>query len=297
VAPDGDTLGASLALAEALRALGKTVCLVCSDAVPAFYAFLSGAGEVVTPDAVAGAAFDLAVAVDVSDYARLDSAQACFDAASCRLVIDHHSTNDRFGQINWIEPKAAATGVMVRCCIAALGAPLTETMSECLYVAISTDSGNFSFSNTDAEAMRAAADLIDAGVHVHRLTQRLYHTRSRQGVELLARALSSLRFHAGQRIALMALTAKDFAQTGAADSMTEGIVSYAIEITGVRAAALVRESKEGVRCSLRARVPFDVSRVAQAFGGGGHALAAGCTLPFPMEDAIHRLTQALEAAL
>jgi len=116
-------------------------------------------------------------------------------------------------------------------------------------------------------------------------------------VALRGRALSTLRLFAGGRAAVMALTAQDFAQTVAADSMTEGIVNYAIEIGGVAVAALARERDGEVKCSLRAREPFDVAALAQRFGGGGHALAAGCSLPLPMEDALGALERAIEELL
>ncbi len=297
VGPDGDTLGASLALAQAMRAMGKRVRVICADPVPELYSFLPCVPMVELPRAVADQRFDMAVAVDVSDYARLGDAQAAFDAAPCRVVIDHHPTNDRFGTVNWIEPAAAATGVMVQACIDALGIELTHEMADCLYTAISTDTGNFCFPNTNAEAFYAAAELLDAGAHVADLTRRIYRTRSRPSVELLARALSTLEFRAGERIATLTLCAKDFAETGAAESMTEGVVNYAIEIVGVQMAALARENGAGVKFSLRARAPHDVSRIAKRFGGGGHALAAGCTLPFPLEDAVRSVGDAMEEAL
>ena len=300
VSPDGDTLGATLALSAALEALGKHVRVTCADPVPELYAFLPGSGRIVTPEALAGEGFDLAVAVDVSDAARLGTARSLFDAAAVRLVIDHHPTNDRFGGVNWIEPEAAATGMLALACIRDLGAALSKEMADCLYVAVATDTGNFSFANTNADALRAAAELAKAGARPDKLIERVYRTRSRAGVELLGRALSTLRLFAGDRAAVMALTARDFAETGAADSMTEGIVNYAVEITGVQVAALVHErndEKKEIKCSLRAREPHDVSALAKRFGGGGHALAAGCTLSPPMESALRVLERAMEEAV
>jgi phosphoesterase RecJ-like protein len=297
VSPDGDTLGASLALAEALRALGKQVQVTCTDDIPAMYRFLPGAQDVRRPQALAGQAFDLAVAVDVSDHHRLEAVGEPFDAATVRVVIDHHPTNDRFGQLNWIEPTASATGVMALRCIQALGVALTPTMGECLYAAIATDTGNFSYPNTNAAALHAAAELVDAGVRVDRLTERIYRTRSCASVRLLARTLMSLRFFAEERIALLSVTAQDFAETGADESMAEGIVNYALEIEGVQMAALAKENGSGIKFSLRAKAPRDVAQVAIAFGGGGHTQAAGCLLPLPQAEAEERMVCALEAAL
>lgn len=298
VGPDGDTLGATLALGEALRALGKEVRLACEDRAPALYAFLPGIEAFCLPETLAREQFDTAVAVDVADIKRLGAARAVFDAAPQRVVIDHHPTNDGFGLANWVEPKASATGMMVLSLIAQLGVALSPSMADCLYTALSTDTGHFSFMSTDAETMRAAGDLMDAGAQPARLTSLLYRTRSRAGVELLGRALASLRFDAEQRVASMILTAQDFAQTGAAEALTDGIVNYAIEVRGVLMAATLRESAQGgIKCSLRARAPYDVSVIAQDFGGGGHVSAAGCTLHGTIEEARGQLTEAMEQAL
>ncbi|MCL2545399.1 MAG: DHH family phosphoesterase [Clostridia bacterium] len=294
IGPDGDTLGSTLALCAALEALAKTVHLTCADPVPALYAYMPGSARIVAPDTLAAERFDLAVAVDVSDGDRLGAARPLFDAAPVRVVIDHHATNDCFGGVNWIEPQAAATGMMVLACIRDLGVPLTREMAEYLYAAISTDTGNFRFSNTDAAVLRAAAALVDAGAQPDKLTEQLFYTRSRAGVQLRGRALSTLRLFAGGRAAVMTLTAQDFADTGAADSMTEGIVNYAIEIVGVEAAALARELDGEIKCSLRAREPYDAAALAQRFGGGGHARAAGCSLPLPMDCALRTLQGAME---
>ena len=297
IGPDGDTLGSTLALGAALQALGKRVQLTCADPVPALYAFMPGSEKIVAPDGLAGEVFDLAIAVDVSDPARLGGARVLFDAAAKRLVIDHHPTNDGFGNVNWVVPHAAATGMLVLACIKGLGVPLSLEMAEHLYVAVSTDTGNFRFANTDAAVLRAAAVLAEAGARPDRLTELLFYTRSLAGVALRGRALSGLRLFAGGRAAVMALTAQDFAQTDATDSMTEGIVNYAIEITGVDVAILARERDGEIKCSLRAREPFDVGLLAQQFGGGGHALAAGCSLPLPIQDALRDLQHAVEELL
>ena len=312
VNPDGDTLGSALALAEALRALGKQVTVLCADPPAPVYAFLPGIdmlrqpgtvcppdtvclpGTVCPPDTVCppGTPFDVSVAIDVADAERLGSARAAFEAAPVRLVMDHHATNAGFGTDDWIEP-CGATAVLVQACIAALGVPLTPSMAANLYVAVCTDTGNFNFSNTDARTLRAAAALVEVGIDVPDITGRLYRTRTRAGVQLLARALSTLAFDAARRVATLTLAARDFAEVGASEGESEGIVNYAIEIEGVLAAALLRETPRGVKCSLRARTPLDATRVAVPLGGGGHAAAAGCTLALPLAAAQAEIQAAL----
>lgn len=293
VSPDGDTLGAALALGGALAQLGKAVTFTCQDPVPGNYAFLPGSRLILTPDLVMGQVFDAAVAVDVADSRRLGNAQTAFQAAGVKVVIDHHGTNDRFGQINWIEPSAAATGVLVYRLIRQMGVKVTPDMAAQLYTAICTDTGNFNFASTDGEALRAAADLVEAGAQVSDLTRKLYRTRSKPGVLLLARALASLTFQAQERLAYMVLAQQDFEQTGASEDMSEGVVNYAIEIVGVQVAFLARETPQGTKFSLRSMPHHDVSAVAQQFGGGGHPAAAGCTLQVAPQEAVAQMVGAI----
>lgn len=286
VSPDGDTLGSSLALGKGLTSLGKRVTYVCQDLPPPLYNFLPDAFLVRQPAQIKERDFDTAVAVDVADALRMGNAAALYEACPTRLVVDHHGTNDRFGQINWIEETFSAVGVQVYTLLRRLGVEITEEIATLIYTAICTDTGNFNYGNTTGQALRVAADMLDAGVDANTLTTRIYRTRSRAGVMLLGKALSTLTFHAQCSVSMMYLRRADFEEIEAAESMTEGIVNYAIEIQGMKAACLARETEEGIKCSLRAIEPYDVAKVAQALGGGGHPQAAGMTMREPLERAM-----------
>lgn len=286
VSPDGDTLGSSLALGLGLAALGKRVTCVCQDAPPPLYNFLPGALSVRKPAQIATQDFDTSVAVDVADSLRMGNVAPLYNACPVRLVIDHHGTNDRFGQINWIDENFSAVGAQIYTLLRRLGVPITEDIATLLYTAICTDTGNFNYGNTNGQALRVAADMLDAGVDANTLTERIYRTRSRAGVMLLGRALSTLTFYAQCSVAMMCLRKSDFEETEATESMTEGIVNYAIEIQGVKAACLARETEEGIKCSLRSIEPYDVAEVAQQLGGGGHPQASGMTMREPLERAM-----------
>lgn len=294
VSPDGDTLGSSLALRLAFLALGKTVQVLCQDRVPALYEFLPGAQDVRTPRTQdVEDAFDTAIAVDVSDRLRLGQCEAAYYACENRLVLDHHSTNDHFGQINWVEAGASATGVLAAELIEALGVPLTKEIALCLYTAISTDTGHFQFANTTAQAMRTAADMVDTGIDVAQITQHLYREMPREKTALLARALGELTFEHGGRTAYITLRREDFDACNASNEMTEGIINYAIETQGVETAFLATEQTEGVKFSLRSKAPFDVATLCRQFGGGGHMLAAGCRMMCPIEEAVQVMLDAI----
>lgn len=294
VSPDGDTLGSALALRLALLAIGAVADVVCQDAVPELYATLPGAGTVVPPEKVAGRVYDLAVAVDVSDALRMGDCSPVFEAARSRMVVDHHGTNTRFGEENWVDPDASATGVLVLQLVRALDAELTPEIARCLFVALSTDTGHFQYQNTNAQALRAAADCVEARIDVAQITEGLYRERPRAKTELLACALRSLRFERGGRLAYMQLSRADFERCGASDAMSEGLINYAIETQGVKVAFLARENGAGVKFSLRSRPPYDVAAVCKRFGGGGHVFAAGCTIAASLDEAVSSMLAAID---
>lgn len=294
VSPDGDTLGSALALRLALLAIGAVADVVCQDAVPELYATLPGAGTVVPPEKVAGRVYDLAVAVDVSDALRMGDCSPVFEAARSRMVVDHHGTNTRFGEENWVDPDASATGVLVLQLVRALDAELTPEIARCLFVALSTDTGHFQYQNTNAQALRAAADCVEARIDVAQITEGLYRERPRAKTELLACALRSLTFERGGRLAYMQLSRADFERCGASDAMSEGLINYAIETQGVKVAFLARENDAGVKFSLRSRPPYDVAAVCKRFGGGGHVFAAGCTIAASLDEAVSSMLAAID---
>ncbi len=294
VSPDGDTLGSALALRLAFLSLEKAADVVCEDPVPRLYRHLPGAEEVLRPEAVQDKPYDLAMAVDVSDEGRMGSCAPLFFGVPQRLLIDHHGTNTRFGQVSWIDAEASATGAMALLLIHALNVPLTQEIARCLYVALSTDTGHFQFANTNAQAMRAAAECVETGIDVAVITERLYREKPRAKTELMACALGSLQFEQEGRIAYMTLHAADFERCGASEDMSEGIISFAIETQGVQVAFLAREKADGIKFSLRSKPPYDVAKICKGFGGGGHILAAGCTLAGPMESAVKAMLSAID---
>lgn len=298
VSPDGDTLASLLALKEALEQKGKTVTACLTENVPQMLSFLKGAANVEKPEALAGRVFDLAVAVDVADERRMGAAIDVFNAAKATAQIDHHGTNPGYAQVNLVDGNACATGVLMYDIIAGLGAEMTRDMAICLYTAISTDTGNFSFDNTSARAFAIMSELMAYDLPLNDLSRVLFRQHSRPHIKLLGRALESLAFHADGRIASMTLTLADFEAAGAAPEHADGIVNYAIDTLGVQMAFLARESVRGdVKFSMRALPPYNVAKVAARFAGGGHSLAAGCNLPQPIQLAAEQMIAALKEEL
>ncbi|MDR0897956.1 MAG: bifunctional oligoribonuclease/PAP phosphatase NrnA [Oscillospiraceae bacterium] len=299
ISPDGDTIGSALALYRAFLSMGKAAVVFCDDAVPRIYALLPGADQVLPPEAADGA-FDLALAVDVADRARMGRSIALFDLAARTAQIDHHGTNPLYAGVNLVVEPLSSVGVLALQVIDALGVPLDESMAECLYVAAATDTGSFKQPNTDAPALRLAARCVEAGFNPAETMRRLYDLRPFAKVKLMGRAFDSLTLRAGGRAALLCVTLSDFAACGALPELTEGIINYALNIEGVIVACLLTERPGQVKCSFRsleAPESVDVAALAHAFGGGGHVRAAGCTIEGALGDVTDRVCAAIDKAL
>jgi len=285
MSPDGDTVGATLALRLAFLSLGKQADMICSDAVPASLHFLPGIDCFIKPDEAKGQ-YDAAIAVDVSDRRLLGKAESIYDAAPVQMVIDHHATNPGYGQYNYICGDECACCVLAYEAIAQMGAGITPEIGACLMTGMSTDTGHFMFPYTTPKAFEIAAKLRGIGVDVSYITRMLYRTVTMSKMNLTRRAYQKMRFELDNRVGVIALTQEDFEQTGAAIEQTDGLVNKALEVEGVRMAILATERENGVKLSLRAVEPDTVNDIARKFGGGGHAQAAGVTLQMPMDEAI-----------
>lgn len=296
VSPDGDACGSALALCRALLLTGKDARVVCDHPAPAIYTDLEGALDMRTPDQVAEP-MDLAISVDVADCARMGDSIAVFNAAKHTVQIDHHATNPGFAEINWVVTPMSATGVLIYDVIKALGVDMDYEMAKCLYVAIITDTGNFKQQNTDVYALEVAARCLEAGVDPSAITRRVFDLRPVAQVKLMARAFESLTTYEDGRIVMMQLTHEDFEETGGLSEHTEGIINFGINTKDAQLACILSNAKEKIRCSMRCLPPFNVSRVAARLGGGGHVLAAGCTLEPPMADAYQRMLKELTKEL
>jgi len=231
--------------------------------------------------------FDLIIIVDTNSASQLPQFDEYLKRSKTPvLVIDHHETSDGLGDVELIDRSAAAAGLVVLDLFKHAGWRLTESAARAIFVAAATDTGWFQFSNTDSRALRACAELIDAGAKPTQIHATLYQNFSQQRFALMVAMLNSLELHLDGRYAVMQISQQDFARTGAAYHDTENLINEAHRIGTVRASALFIELKDGrIRCSLRSRGGPDVSQIAAKFGGGGHTMAAGTYLPGPLENA------------
>lgn len=295
ISPDGDTVGSALAMKQGLEQLGKQVSVVCQDKPPHALHILPQWECIATPESVTDRRFDLMLAVDVSDELRLGSCRALAERCGCTAQIDHHHANPLYCQINEVDGRAAATALLAKAVLDALGVEITGDIATCLYVGIATDTNNFMYPNTTDEAFLTAAELVRYRLPLARLNRELFLLKSRQQIELTRYALDSLVFLRGGEISVMKLTQSDFTRCGALQEHADTIVNMGIEIHGVKLTALARELGDGrVKVNLRAREPWRVDGVAAQFGGGGHPQAAACIMPMALADALEAVTGALE---
>lgn len=287
--PDGDALGSLLAMHLALERLGKdsVMYLLGPAPLPGEYRFLP-LGEL-RRELPKDAAERVLVAVDCANESRLGPDPAILHQAPFTIDIDHHHDNSRFGDVSLVVPDASSTGEVLRDVFAALGVELTPEIAEPLYAALVTDTGRFQYANTTPKALRLAAELVEAGADVHKVFQDVFETVQFAKLKLLARALDRAQVHEGGRLVVSYLLRTDFAEVGAAEPYSEGIIDYLRAVEGADMAALIREPPRGGtparRVSLRASVDeIDVSAIARKLGGGGHRQAAGFSSDLPIEE-------------
>lgn len=289
---DGDALGSLLATTVALRQLGKDVEMFLSgdSAVPREYGFMQLDGLLrELPDDVGERVL---VAVDCAKADRIGPDAAPVERTKLVIDIDHHHDNTRFGSVNLIVADASSTGEVLRDVFAELGVEITPEIAEPLYIALVTDTGRFQYTNTTPKSLRLAAELVEAGADVHAVFQQVYESVEFAKLKLLARALDRARVLEGGRIIVSHLVRTDFAEVGAVEPYSEGIIDYLRAVEGSELAVLIREPPRDDgpvrRVSLRASVDeLDVSAIARLFGGGGHRQAAG----FSTEKSIDEITE------
>jgi phosphoesterase RecJ-like protein len=289
--PDGDALGSLLATRLALRALGKDAVMFLAGPapLPGEYRFLQL--QELLRELPADAAERTLVAVDCANESRLGADAAVLHQSPYTINVDHHHDNSRFGDVNLVDSTASSTSEVLRGVFAELGVELTPELAEPLYVALVTDTGRFQYANTTPKALRLAAELVEAGADVHKVFQGVYESVQFAKLKLLARALERAQVYEGGGLVVSYLLRDDFAQVGAVEPYSEGIIDFLRAVEGADMAALIREPPRGGsparRVSLRAsHDELDVSAIARASGGGGHRQAAG----FSTDDTIEAIT-------
>lgn len=298
--PDGDALGSVLALTGIIEARwpGKRVQpLLANDRpVDPSYRFLPGS-ERLLPAARYAETPDLFISVDTPSPARLADAAAVLRRAPRTAAFDHHPTMEPFAQVNFLRACAASVGDIVHDFMAYLGVHPTPEVALCILTAVMTDTGRFQYQNTDAHALRVAADMVEAGAHTCDVAASVYQSYTLPALRLREQVFGRLATDATGQVAFSYVTQDDLARLGATAADCDGLIDDVRCLAGVKACLFMREQADGaLRGNLRSKVDgLDVSAVAQAFGGGGHRAAAGYTVQPPLKDALARSVELLAA--
>ena len=300
--PDGDALGSLLAAKLTLDALGKDSVMVLSGEapLPAEYKFMPL--EELRRDLPEDVEQRVLFALDCANESRLGKGREALDRAPLVLNVDHHHDNTRFGRVNVVRADASSTGEIVRDLVELLDVELTPALAEAIYIALVTDTGRFQYANTTPKALRLAAELVEAGADVHRVFQSVYESVQLAKLKLLARALERAQVYEGGRLVVSYLKKTDFAEVGAAEPYSEGIIDYLRAVEGAEMAALIREPPRSDgprrRVSLRSSTDeLDVSAIARKSGGGGHRQAAGFSSDLSIDEITEFLHREFAAAL
>ena len=299
--PDGDGVGAALALDRSLRAAGKKVRLLFPSPVASNLAWMPGFKRVKVIDDPATARrtkpAELLISVDCADRQRLG---AVWDLRREALLnIDHHATNAAFGDIAMIDAQAACTTLLVHRLLKRMRLPIDVPTADCLYAGLVFDTGRFMHSNTNAAVFRFAAELLGYGIDAAAINRRMAYTMTPALLQAQALAIKRLSVdNAESRLAGIAFSAKDIAALGEIDDWGD-LIEIPRSLRGVEVAYFLREQPDGksVRCSLRSNPPFAVGPVAEALGGGGHQQAAGCTVSGSLSSARKQVIALLREVL
>jgi phosphoesterase RecJ-like protein len=291
IRPDGDTVGAGLALSNYIKSLGKKCVVYCDDVMPAKYAFLKGFEAISAGEA--SEKHDLVICVDCSDLKRTGNYENFVSKHKNTINIDHHISNENFALINYVEDISSTCEIIYKI-LKAFKAPPDRDTYICIYCGLSSDTGNFSHSNTTYKSFETAASLAKVIGNIDFINQKIYKEIPLCRLRLLAETLKSLQLFADGKIAVLTVYMSDLEKTNCEAYETEGFVDYAINIDGVDIGAILLESKNRTfKISLRSK-KADVCKIAAEFGGGGHIHASGCMLFGERDEVVNKLVKTAE---
>ena len=298
--PDGDCLGSALGLTHILRALGKLCVPACADPAPRSFAFLPGIEML--QNTLGDENFDLVIALDAGELTRFGSLyeqhRTFLDRATI-LNIDHHISSEGCGQVNIIDPTAAATGELLTLFQQQAELPLNQEAAMCLLTGIITDTASFQYTSTTPRTMEVGACLLRAGAIAETIVKPLFRTRPLAQARFQAAVIANARTSCEGRLIWSYATEETLAATGALAEMDENSSGMLRDIEGVQVAAFFKSYNEpGVtRLSMRSMAPYNVAAFCMRFGGGGHARAAGATIHQPLPEAMAMIVTELEQEL
>jgi bifunctional oligoribonuclease and PAP phosphatase NrnA len=292
--PDGDSIGSQLAMAYALKALGKEVVAINADLAPPPLLAFPGVPDIRVASEAVGP-FDAAIIMECGDLARTGVAGL---ERYFVINIDHHPGNTSYGQINWFDDSAAACGEMVYDVVQALGVPLTVEIATHVYLAILTDTGSFHYSNITPRTFAIAGECIEAGVDPLLVARNVYDSNNMGRLKLFGAVLSAMQIDQTGRIAIVYLDHEMARAAGGTYEDTEGLINLPLTVKEIQAVVFFKEHEgETYRVSMRSKGDIDIGAIAKEFGGGGHKNAAGCTVTGAIDALQKTFVEKMERAI
>jgi phosphoesterase RecJ-like protein len=292
--PDGDGVGSSLGLWWLLRSLGKSVEVIVSDDIPISYQKLPGVKEIRRVTEI-DREYDAVFVIECSDIHRPEIVGL---EKQFTVNIDHHSTCEHFGTVNWIDSTASAVGEMIYNLCKAIGGRVTKEIAECVYLALMADTGSFHYPNTTDRTLKVASELVKIGVKPSEISEAVYNGYSWGRIELMREVLQTVKRDPSGRVASLRQTREMRINSGAIDGDNSNFVNIPMTAHDIEAVVFMRERREGeFRVSLRSKGDVNVAKVAERFGGGGHKNAAGCLIKGDWDQCEQDLVAALVGAV
>jgi phosphoesterase RecJ-like protein len=297
IRPDGDCIGSQLGLALALRDQGKRVVCWNEDPVPDKLAFLKGSDMFEKPRR--GQKFDCVIATDCASFERLGKVGNCISQRKLFINIDHHASNTRYADINWVSAREPSSGELIFRLLKAANWPITPAIADCLFTAVSTDTGSFQYPSTTPATYHVAGELVKRGANLEKICDEVYQSYPLSRVRLLQHVYNHFRLAHDNRIAWFWLKRADYVRSGAAPDDSEGLIDHIRAIAPVVVACLFEEiGPDLTRISLRSKSEkVNVNEIAALFGGGGHHAAAGARIPGSPHSVQRRVLDAVKKAL
>ncbi|WP_163192653.1 DHH family phosphoesterase [Clostridium thermarum] len=298
VSPDGDSIGSALALMYGLRKLGKKVNILCKEAVPEILNFLPSVEEINKSDGTIDDDVDCLIVLDCGNVERIN----CHfkDIAPRKYVLvnmDHHLSNDFYGDVNYVDPSYSAVGEIIYLLLQEMGISIDTEIAKCLYTSIITDCGSFKFSNTTALTHKIAGDLITKNIDFSEIHRIIYENKKLALVKLTGRLIDSLYLACDDRVCIIEVSKALMKEYSVSTSEVSDLVSIGAEIRGVEVVVFIKENDDNYKVSLRSKTNFDVRKLAEDYGGGGHSKASGFTYSGSVEELKETLIQKIGDSL
>jgi bifunctional oligoribonuclease and PAP phosphatase NrnA len=292
--PDGDSLGSQLAMAYALRSLGKDVVVVNADPAPSTLMAFPGVPDIrIASDA--GGPFDAAIIMECGDLPR--TGVTGLDR-SFVINIDHHPGNSGYGQINWFDAGAAACAEMVFDLVRALGAPLSLEIATHIYLAVLTDTGSFHYSGISPRTFDMCRQLVEAGVDPTGVSRQVFDTNTIGRLKLFGTVMQGMAIDATGRVAVLYLDRAIAASTGGEYEDTDGLINQPLTVKEIQVVVFFKQlDRDRYRVSLRSKGDIDIGAIAKTYGGGGHKNASGCTATGGIEALRRAFVEQIEQAI